>query len=82
MKEVRMWIVLFFSIMLNIFTLVYCTELKRMNEKTNLDLNRKYELILNAFEDINDGFAYQNKLIEQYKRDCENITGKVINGEW
>ena len=82
MKEIRLWIVIFFNLFLTVCTLVYSCELKRMNEKLEEKLNYKYELILNAFGQVNDGFAYQGELIKQYKRDCENITSKVINEEW
>ena len=59
-----------------------------VNENKKKD-DARYQAIVKAFEEVNEGFRYQqeliseqNKLIEQYKRDCENITSKVINKEW
>ena len=71
-----------FNLFLIVLTLVYCMELKRMNEDLKLELNQKYEVIVKAFEDVETGFIHQELKIKEYKRDCENITSKVINGEW
>ena len=83
MKEV---VKIFTVIVLNI--LLYVGLFIGLNENKKAD-ERKYQAIVKAFEQVESGFQYQkqlideqNKVIEQYKRDCENITSKVINGEW